>query len=131
TAFEKYYTQFVGHENTLAATLSGSIQKDVYYAKVRGYDSALHQALYADNVPQSVYDNLIETVHKHLPAVHRYFDLRKRKMKLKEIHHYDTYVPILSQIKKRHTWDEAVEAIMDAMIPLGDEYCSVLEKGLQ
>ena len=131
TAFEKYYTQFVGHENTLAATLSGSIQKDVYYAKVRGYDSALHQALYADNVPQSVYDNLIETVHKHLPAVHRYFDLRKRKMKLKDIHHYDTYVPILSQIKKRHTWDEAVEVIMDAMIPLGDEYCSVLEKGLQ
>lgn len=131
TAFEKYYAQFVGHENTLAATLSGSIQKDVYYAKVRGYDSALHQALYADNVPQSVYDNLIESVHKHLPAVHRYFDLRKRKMKLKEIHHYDTYVPILSQIKKRHTWDEAVEVIMDAMIPLGDEYCGVLEKGLQ
>lgn len=129
-AFEQYYEQFEAHENTLAATLSGSIQKDVYYAKVRGYESARHQAMYADNIPESVYDNLIDSVHNHLPAVHRYFDLRRRKMKLKDIHHYDTYVPILSQVKTRHTWDEAVDVIMDAMIPLGMEYGDVLRKGL-
>ncbi|TWT39493.1 oligoendopeptidase F [Blastopirellula retiformator] len=129
-AFHQYYAQFKGHENTLAATLSGSIQRDVYYAKVRGYDSAIHQALYADDVPQSVYDNLIESVHNHLPALHRYYDLRRRKMKLRDIHHYDTYVPILSEIKTRHSWDEAVEAIMDALIPLGTEYCDVLRNGL-
>lgn len=129
-AFEQYYAQFEGHENTLAATLSGSIQKDVYYAKVRGYESARGQALYADNIPESVYDNLIDSVHNHLPAVHRYFELRRRKMKLKNIHHYDTYVPILNNIKKKHTWDEAVDVIMDAMIPLGPEYCDVLKDGL-
>ncbi|MFN3153209.1 oligoendopeptidase F [Bremerella sp.] len=129
-AFEQYYQQFEGHENTLAATLSGSIQKDVYYAKVRGYESARGQALYADNIPESVYDNLIDSVHNHLPAVHRYFELRRRKMKLKDIHHYDTYVPILNNIKKKHTWDEAVELIMNAMIPLGPEYCDVLKDGL-
>lgn len=129
-AFEQYYAQFEGHENTLAATLSGSIQKDVYYAKVRGYESARGQALYADNIPESVYDNLIDSVHNHLPAVHRYFELRRRKMKLKDIHHYDTYVPILNNIKKKHTWDEAVDVIMDAMIPLGPEYCDVLKDGL-
>ncbi|PQO32662.1 oligoendopeptidase F [Bremerella cremea] len=129
-AFEQYYTQFQAHENTLAATLSGSIQKDVYYAKVRGYESARHQAMYGDNIPESVYDNLIDSVHNHLPAVHRYFDLRRRKMKLKDIHHYDTYVPILSDLKTKHTWDEAVEVIMNAMIPLGSEYCEVLQKGL-
>ncbi|WDI44125.1 oligoendopeptidase F [Bremerella sp. P1] len=129
-AFEQYYQQFEGHENTLAATLSGSIQKDVYYAKVRGYESARGQALYADNIPESVYDNLIDSVHNHLPAVHRYFELRRRKMKLKDIHHYDTYVPILNNIKKKHTWDEAVDVIMDAMIPLGPEYCDVLKDGL-
>ncbi|WP_050769327.1 oligoendopeptidase F [Blastopirellula marina] len=130
TAFHQYYAQFKGHENTLAATLSGSIQRDVYYAKVRGYDSAIHQALYADDVPQSVYDNLIESVHNHLPALHRYYELRRRKMKLRDIHHYDTYVPILSEIKSRHTWDEGVESIMDALIPLGTEYCDVLKDGL-
>lgn len=129
-AFEQYYQQFEGHENTLAATLSGSIQKDVYYAQVRGYESARGQALYADNIPLSVYDNLIDSVHNHLPAVHRYFELRRRKMKLKDLHHYDTYVPILNNIKKKHTWDEAVEVIMNAMIPLGPEYCDVLKDGL-
>ncbi|MEX0793536.1 MAG: oligoendopeptidase F [Pirellulaceae bacterium] len=130
-AFHQYYAQFQAHENTLAATLSGSIQKDVYYAKVRGYDSALHQALYTDNVPQTVYDNLISAVHNHLPAVHKYFDLRRRKMKLRDIHHYDTYVPILSEQKTKYTWDQAVDAIRDAMLPLGDEYCQVLEQGLR
>ncbi|MEX1041241.1 MAG: oligoendopeptidase F [Pirellulaceae bacterium] len=130
-AFHQYYAQFQAHENTLAATLSGSIQKDVYYAKVRGYDSALHQALYTDNVPQTVYDNLISAVHNHLPAVHKYFDLRRRKMKLRDIHHYDTYVPVLSELKTKYTWDQAVDAIRDAMTPLGDEYCQVLEQGLR
>ncbi|MGY8770235.1 MAG: oligoendopeptidase F [Pirellulales bacterium] len=130
-AFKQYYQQFKGHENTLAATLSGSIQRDVYYAKVRGYDSALGKSLYADNVPHSVYDNLIDSVHKKFPAIYKYIDLRRRKMKLRDLHQYDTYVPILSDLKTIHTWDEAVDTIMDSLIPLGNEYCSVLEKGLR
>ncbi|MFI4874558.1 MAG: M3 family oligoendopeptidase, partial [Blastopirellula sp. JB062] len=66
----------------------------------------------------------------HLPALHRYYDLRRRKMKLRDIRHYDTYVPILSEMKTRHTWEEAVDTIMDALIPLGNEYCDVLRDGL-
>ncbi|QDU92974.1 oligoendopeptidase F [Lignipirellula cremea] len=130
-AFEQYYEQFEGHENTLAATLSGSIQKDVYYAKVRGYDSALQGALYSDNVPQSVYDNLIAGVRDALPDVHRFYDLRRRKMKLDDIHHYDTYVPILSDIDVRHTWEEGVETILAALAPLGESYCQTLAEGLR
>jgi oligoendopeptidase F len=129
-AFQQYYQQFSGHENTLAATLSGSIQKDVYYARARGYDGALAAALYPDNVPLTVYDNLIASVRRNLPAVHRYYDLRRRKMKLKDIHHYDTYVPILSELESRHTWNQAVKLVVSAIEPLGDEYCSTLEKGL-
>lgn len=131
TAFHQYYDQFQAHENTLAATLSGSIQRDVYYAKARGYTSALDAALFPDNVPKSVYDNLIAAVHKHLPAVHRYFDLRRRKMKLADIHHYDTYVPILSDLDTRYTWDQAVQTVIDALQPLGSDYCAVLSKGLK
>jgi oligoendopeptidase F len=130
SAFHQYYEQFTGHENTLAATLSGSIQKDVYYARARGYDGALAASLYGDNVPQSVYDNLISSVRRHLPAVHHYYDLRRRKMRLKEIHHYDTYVPILSELKTRHTWKQAVKQVIAALEPLGADYCGVLEKGL-
>ena len=130
TAFHQFYEQFSGHENCLAATLSGSIQKDIYYARARGYDSALHSALYADNVPQSVYDNLIASVRKNLPALYKYYDLRKRKMGLEDIHQYDTYVPILSDIEVKHSWEEAVETIMQSLSPLGEEYCGILREGL-
>ena len=131
TAFHQFYEQFSAHENCLAATLSGSIQKDIYYARARGYESALHQALYADNVPQAVYDSLIKSVRTNLPALYKYYDLRKRKMGLDEIHHYDTYVPILSDIEVEHQWDDAVDVVCNSLEPLGEEYCSVLRQGLE
>lgn len=130
-AFHQYYDQFVAHENTLAATLNGSIQCDVYYAKARGYSSALASSLFDDNVPETVYDSLIQAVRGNLPALHKYYDLRRRLMKLDEIHHYDTYVPILSDLKVTRTWDEAVEAVIAALEPLGQEYCEVLTAGLR
>jgi oligoendopeptidase F len=129
-AFHQYYGVFAAHENTLAATLNGSIQRDVYYAKARGYESARAAALFPDNVPAAVYDNLIAEVRRRLPALYRYFDLRRRKMRLKEIHHYDTYVPILSDLDQKRTWKQAVEAVMGSLEPLGAEYCKVLEAGL-
>jgi oligoendopeptidase F len=129
-AFHQFYEQFTAHENTLAATLSGSVQKDIYYARARGYESARHQAMYADNVPETVYDSLIASVRTNLPSLYKYYDLRKRKMGLDEIHQYDTYVPILSDIEVKHSWDEAVEVVCDSLAPLGDEYCGVLREGL-
>lgn len=129
-AFHQFYQEFTDHKNSLATILAGSIQKDVYYAKARGYDSAIGQALFGDNVPASVYDNLIAAVRKNLPSLYKYYDLRKRKMNLESIHHYDTYVPILSDIEVEHTWDEAVEAVCQSLQPLGDEYVSVMRAGL-
>ena len=129
-AFHQYYQQFSDHQNALTASLASSVQKDVYYARVRGHDSALGASLFADNVPASVYDNLIASVRKHLPALHEYYELRRRKMRLKQIHHYDTYVPLLSELSKRRTWKQAVTTILDALTPLGEEYGSVLADGL-
>jgi oligoendopeptidase F len=129
-AFHKYYAQYDAHRNTIAATLNASVQRDVYYARARNYPSALEAALFPDNVPVSVYDNLIDSVHRNLPAVHRYYDLRKRKMKLRDIHQYDTYVPILTDLDKRHTWDQAVKVVVKSLEPLGDEYCAELERGM-
>jgi oligoendopeptidase F len=129
-AFQQYYAQFTAHENTLAATLNGSVLKDVYYARVRKYDSALDAALFPDNVPRSVYENLINSVRRHLPAVHHYYDVRRRKMRLKQIHHYDTYVPILSRLEVRRNWDQAVQLVLAALEPLGSDYCGALETGL-
>ncbi len=131
TAFDKVYTQYDGHQHTLAATLNGSIQRDIYYARARNFPSALEASLFPDRVPVTVYDNLIESVHKRLPVLHRYYDVRRRKMRLKDIHHYDTYVPILSDLQTRHTWDEAVELVLAALEPLGGEYGETLGKGLR
>ena len=129
-AFHQYYQQYTAHENTLAATLNSSILKDIYYAKARNFPSALEHALFPDRVPVAVYDNLIASVHRHLPSLHRYYDVRRRKMKLKDIHHYDTYVPILSELETRRTWNQAVQTVIAALEPLGSEYCGALESGL-
>jgi len=130
-AFHQYYAQFAAHENTLAATLAGSIHADVYYARARHYPSSLAAALFPDNVPASVYDQLIAAVRRHLPSVHRYYDIRRRKMRLKDIHHYDTYVPILSDLRTRYRWDDAVDEVIAALAPLGSEYGDILAAGLR
>ena len=130
-AFHQYYRQYTGHANTLTAALAGSIQCDIYYARARGYKSALEAALFPDQVPAAVYTNLIESVHRHLPALHRYYEVRRRKMRLRDIHHYDTYVPILSGFQRRRTWDQAVGLVLESLAPLGHEYAAALEAGLR
>ena len=129
-AFHTYYKQYEAHRNAIAASLNGSNQRDAYYAKARKYPSALETALFHDRVPTSVYDNLIESVHRNLPALYRYYDLRRRALKLKEIHHYDTYVSLFSDIEKKHTWDQAVRVVIESLGPMGDEYTRELERGL-
>jgi oligoendopeptidase F len=129
-AFRTFYTQFDAHKNTLAASFNASVQRDAYYAKARGFRSSRERSLFDDNVPTKVYDNLISSVRKNLPAVHRYYAIRQKAMGLSDLHHYDTYVPILSDIKKHHTWDEAVNVIINSLEPLGEEYCKTLIEGL-
>lgn len=131
TAFQQYYAQYEAHANTLAATLSGSNERDIYAARVRRYPSAVEAALHGDNVPLAVYDNLVAAVRTHLPAVHRYYDLRKRVLGLAEIHHYDCYVPLVPELEQRHSWDEAVAVILESLAPLGGDYQERLAKGLR
>lgn len=131
SAFDQYYTQFSDHRNTLAATLAGSIQRDVYYARVKNHESSLQAALFPDNVSQDVYDNLISAVRESLPSVHHYLEVRRRKMGIDKIHHYDTYVPILSGVDKHHTWDQAVDVVLESLAPLGTEYTTTLDAGLR
>jgi len=130
-AFHRYYGCYLDHRHTLAAALNGSIQRDIYYARARNYPSALEAALFPDRVPVAVYDNLIDSVHRHLPALHRYYEVRRRKMRLREIHHYDTYVPILSELQTRYTWNQAAKLVLAALEPLGSRYCETLQRGLK
>ena len=131
TAFHQYYAQYEAHANTLAATLSGSNERDIYAARVRNFPTAVEAALFSDNVPLSVYDRLVDAVRGNLPAVHRYYDLRKRVLGLDEIHHYDCYVPLVPELEQRHTWDQAVAVILESLAPLGGDYGQRLERGLR
>ena len=131
TAFHQYYKEFADHANTLAATLAGTIKQDVYFARVRNYPTARDGAMFPDNVPTDVYDNLLSAVRDNLPSVHKYYDVRRRAMKLNDIHFYDVYVPILSDVRKTTIWDDAVEHVITALEPLGSDYVNALSAGLR
>ena len=128
------YTQFFGHfeqhKNTLATLYAGSVQLDLYRARVRSYPSAREAALFPDRVATAVYDNLIATVHANLEQLHAYYALRRRALGVTELRHYDVYVPLTSDVRVRHTYDEAVEVVIAALEPLGGAYCATVRDGL-
>lgn len=128
--FEQFYQVFEGHKNTIAATLSGSIKKDVYLAKIKNFRSAREASLFSDNVSTDVYDNLINTVSKNLKPLHQYYKLRKNILKISGQRIFDTYVPLVPEINVEYTFEKASSTIIDSLNPLGDEYCNVLTEGL-
>ncbi len=130
-AFHQFYDEFNAHRYTLASTLSASVRADVFQARARNYPSAREAALFYDDVPTAVYDNLISTVHAHLPALFRYYALRKKTLKLDTIHAFDTAVPIVPKIETHVTFNEAADKVLASLEPLGDEYCRVLAEGLR
>jgi oligoendopeptidase F len=129
-AFHTYYSQYEAHKNTLAASLNASVQRDVFYAKARNHPSARESSLFQDNMPVAVYDSLIKAVHRHLPTNHRYLALRRKALKIADVHAYDQAVPIVSGVHTHNTWDDAVKKVIDALQPLGDQYCHALHAGL-
>ena len=129
-AYEMFYGCFDAHKTTLASLYSGSVKQDVINARVRGYPSARFASLFPDNVSEAVYDNLISAVGGKLDALHRYYSLRKRALKVPELRHYDAYAPLVPSAKKTTSWNEAVDLVSKALSPLGDEYVSTLRNGL-
>lgn len=128
-AFEALYQTYDQFKNTLAATYSANVKKAKFYADVRKYPSALAAALAPGNIPTEVYDNLIETVHRFLPAMYRYVALRKRALGVEELHMYDVYVPLVADQTKKIPFAEAKEIVKRGLAPMGEEYVSHLEEG--
>ncbi|MDD3587350.1 MAG: oligoendopeptidase F [Thermoguttaceae bacterium] len=129
-AFGKFYHVYEQHRHTLASLLAGSIKKDFFYSKARNFTDTMEASLFSEHIPGTVYDHLIEGIHTAMPEVHRYYDIRRKAMGYRDIHFYDTYVPIIPDVKKSFKWDEALELVLDAVSPLGNEYVRVLRKGL-
>ena len=129
-AYKKFYAKFEEHQNTIAALYSGSVNQDVFQMRARGYNSSLHAALYGNKVPESVYRNLIECVHKNLPVLHEYYEIRKKALGVDELRHYDVYVPLVKSVETKTPYNEAVEICRNALAPLGKEYTDRLCDGL-
>ncbi|TGE32319.1 oligoendopeptidase F [Desulfosporosinus sp. Sb-LF] len=130
-AFETLYRTYEKQRNTWAATLNASIKSDVFFAKARNYPSAIEASLDDDRVPIKVYDSLIDTVHEFLPQMHRYVQLRKKALKLDELHMYDIYVPIVPETTMTITYEEAKNMVIEGLRPLGEDYIKILQEGLE
>ncbi|MFZ1217769.1 MAG: oligoendopeptidase F [Chthoniobacterales bacterium] len=130
-AFHQFYDEFQDHQFTLAASLAYSVKADVFRARARNYPSALEASLFRDDIPVAVYDGLISAVRSNFAPLFRYYELRRRVLGLNELHHYDTYVPLVAEIESRISFDEASETILHAFAPLGEEYTAVLAEGLR
>ncbi|KOR95816.1 oligopeptidase PepB, partial [Geobacillus stearothermophilus ATCC 12980] len=129
-AFHAVYHTYEKFQNTFASTLAGTVKKHNFFARVRRYESARQAALDANNIPESVYDNLIATVHEHLPLLHRYVRLRKQVLGLDELHMYDLYTPLVQDVKMDVTYEEAKQYMLDGLAPLGEEYVAIVKEGL-
>jgi oligoendopeptidase F len=130
-SFKAVYETYGKFKNTFASTLSGTIKKDNFSARVRNYRSARHAALSANNIPETVYDNLVETINAHLPLLHRYIKLRKKVLGVDELHMYDLYTPLVKDVKMEIDYQEAKEIILKGLTPLGAEYVNVLKEGFE
>lgn len=126
--YDTFYKTFKDNINTIAATYSTSVKKDVYYAKVREYDSALGKALFGDNVPTALYDKLISCVHDNLPIMHDYVDMRKKILGLDEIAMYDVYTPLVAEVDDKYSYEKAIDMCIEALAPMGDEYLQLLNR---
>lgn len=118
--------------NTLAATLTGACRRSAFYARVRHHDSSLAASLADENIPTSLYSELIETIHRNLNPLHEYIRLKKEVLGYDELHYYDLYAPLSEHGAESFTcdYDEACRRILEALAPLGPEYTSVLRKGM-
>ncbi len=129
-AFFQYYKSYDAVKNTVAAAYSHSVKKDIFYSRVRKFGSSREASMFSDNVPPRVYDSLVKAVRGNLDPLFRYLDFRKKVLGLKDLHFYDTYVPIVEQVDFSMSFEEAADTCVSALSVLGDEYVSVLKKGL-
>jgi len=129
-AYTQLYNVYKDHQYTLANTYETSIRQDIFSSTVRGYSSTRSKKLFGDNVDEKVYDNLIEQVHNNLDTLHKYYKLRAKLMNKETIKHYDVYTSLVEGYETHHSYESAVDLVVKALSPLGEEYTSTIKEGL-
>lgn len=131
SAFEAMYETYEKYGNLMASVYNASVKKDAFYAKAEKYSSTLDRELDSNDIPKSVYMNLINAVHKNLPLMYRYMKLRKKTMGYDELHMYDIYAPMIHKDDREIPYDEAKEMVVEGLKPMGKEYIDILREGFE
>jgi oligoendopeptidase F len=131
SAYENLYNTLGGMRNTAAGLLDAQNKQQKFFATARKYGSAREAAMDRTNVPVSVYDNLIEAVHRNMDKMHRYVRLRKKLLGVDELHFYDVYTPLLKDEPAKIPFAQAKQTVYDALYPLGDSYRAILKEGFE
>lgn len=131
TAFLALYHTYFQFKNMLAATFRANIKKEIFYAKVRNYCSSIEMNLESNDIPISVYNKLIETVHQNLYLMHRYISVRKKALSLEKIHMYDLYTPIVLNTEIKISFEKAKSIVKEGLEPLGKDYQDILVQGYE
>lgn len=131
SAFENLYHTYDSFKNTCAATLNAQIKMLNFYSKARRYNSNLEASLSATDVPTEVYHNLIKAVHENMHYMYDYVKLRKKIMGVDELHMYDLYTPIVSDVDMKITFEQAKETVLKALEPMGEDYLNILREGFE
>jgi oligoendopeptidase F len=129
-AYKQFYAVYESSKHAIARLYEGQVKQDIFQAKARGYESCREMAMFPDNVPVSVYDNLIKAVHDALPTLHRYYRMRAKLLGLEKLSHWDVYVPLVKGVTSITPYEEAVSMIGAALAPLGSEYVQTITDGL-
>lgn len=126
-AYKSFYTPFKNYANTFSVIFNNNLKGKIFNSKVRGFGSSLEAALHGNNIPVEVYNNLIETVSNNLTPMHRWAEIKRKRLGKDFIHPYDSYVTIFdaSEVKK-YSWDEAKKLVVDSLQLMGDEYLTAL-----
>ena len=128
-AFEGVYAAYRSYSNTLAAAYSANVKQEVFFAKARKYRSTMERTLDAGNISVEVYTNLIDAVHENMGLMHRYVTLRKKLLKVDELHMYDLYTPLVADVKMEIPFEEAKTIVMKGLEALGEDYQKILMEG--
>lgn len=131
SAYDNLYAKYGAYNNTLSSTLTGEVKKNVFNARTHNYNSAREAALSNNHIPEEVYDNLVATVHKYLPLLHRYTQLRKELLGLDDMKMYDLYTPLVKDVKFEMPYEEAKKWMLEALQPMDEEYMEVVKEGLE
>ena len=130
-AFQLLYKSYKQFSNSFASTLSGNINENITISRIKKYNSTIEWCLYPDELDETIYNNLIDTVSNNMNILYKYYSLKKEMLKLDQLHLYDIYTPLIKNFEKKYSYEEAKETVLKALSILGEDYISTLEKGLE